>query len=230
MKMLLRKHLLLILLLFPLCNFAQKTVEVIVEDTIQMTANKFNYMVYLVNPEEIHISATAMNSKANNLEAEQLITLIKSFNVSETFQSDDYSIVPDYSDKMTIKYLSFQNKKNLQAFHTALKEYENVYANLVNASSDQEEVYEDQLIDKLLLKAENKARLFAKKLGSELDQIVELSESDDYEKGSSDLNLGLELGWTAYYPAFGNLQNLSYSNSSGKIILSKKLVVKYRLK
>ena len=77
-------------------------------------------------------------------------------------------------------------------------------------------MYEQQLTKKLLTKAKNNATFITEQSGKKLGKLLQVIEQQDESQG----------GWTVY-PPLSALSQANFPNVSGKIILNKKLVVRY---
>lgn len=231
--------------LFYLCLFSlvsstigaqnDKTIEVVVTDTLVIEGVEFTYMVRILDEtylSEIYL-AEEMNEGMKSIQKNALERLIadQGGEVTSIFSDNNLSIcLADDSFSEEVVFVKFYTKNLLKEFVTELRQFYNLQGTLIEVKQDESIDYEYVLTKKLLEEGERKARGISLLTGNRLGELIEISEDVDGIRSvlSSNWNLNNAIGWTAYSPSSfsGVVDELDKSTS---ITLRKSIKMKYRM-
>lgn len=213
-----------------------KTIEVVVTDTLVIEGVEFTYMVRILD--ETYLSevymAEEMNEGMKSIQKNALERLIadQGGEVTSVFSDNNLSIsLADDSFSEEVVFVKFYTKNLLKEFVSALRQFYNLQGTLIEVKQDESIDYEYVLTKKLLEEGERKARGISLLTGNRLGELIEISENVDGIRSvlSSNWNLNNAIGWTAYSPSSLNGAVVDELGISTSITLRKSIKIKFRM-
>lgn len=199
-------------------------IEVMVEDSMQVEPEEIFYMVmlasvhtafdtiYIENTPPVRIKPDIEESKT-----EKLYKLIARMKL-DTVALKEFNITTnEYREAEKTIVLHFRSKTKLQEFIKEVKKIQGLTGSIASVKHSKIEIYEQQLTKKLLSKAKSNATFIAEHSGKKAGRILQVREEQPDEAHG---------GWTMY-PPLSALSQANYPQLSDKIILTKKLLVRY---
>ncbi|MEM9886203.1 MAG: hypothetical protein AAF849_09945 [Bacteroidota bacterium] len=221
-----------LLILFPLLAWTQqkeKSIEVNVWDTIQLSAEIIEYTVFVTLAEEEDIYQEAKEQEFISFDELRNLVVEREIDFKQ-IQSSTYSLgySRDFIGSEAL-VLEFESERDLQKFYTTIKKYSNVGANITNLSHSKIDYYENSLDKRLLTTANKRAENIAKLMDREVGEIFQIKSELNQGEVTTEWNLNFTLGWVAYPPA-SNYAALFSELQMPKILLARGFKVKYELK
>ncbi|WP_367392435.1 hypothetical protein [Lewinella sp. LCG006] len=232
--------------LFYLCLFSlisstigaqtDKTIEVVVTDTLVIEGSEFTYMVRILDEtylSEIYL-AEEINEGMKSIQKDALERLIadQGGEVSSAFSDNNLSIsIAGDSFNEEVVFVKFYTENLLKEFVLALRQFYNVQGTLLEVRQDESIDYEYVLTKKLLEQGERKAKGISLLAGNRLGELIEISENVDGIRSvlPSNWNLNNAIGWTAYSPSSLNGAVVDELGISTSITLRKSIKMKFRM-
>lgn len=184
-----------------------QTLEILVQDTLQLTAERIDYLVILRTSDLADPYAVPLEEEEQYQEAlskEALITTARQYEgiVKTTDIPSDFSIQLNFSNQgQEVFLLQFSSVKNLEKFYREIEFYPNLSATTINATLDVTTEIEDRLLAKIIRKAEKEAQSLAKAIGRRSGDILHIAEISPGTGDNIDSHLNTNAGgWTAYLP------------------------------
>jgi hypothetical protein len=202
----------------------QKFVEVIVQDSMQIEPEEIFYAVVLSHqqfstdtimewPKTIEKTSISKNESP----ADMLNQLILSMGI-DTLPAPEFNVqMRGYFPFDKAVLLHFMSKQKLILFLKKAQEIEGLSGSIHSLKNSQTEIYKQQLTKKLLNQAKKDAEFVAEQCGKKLGNLLQVKE----EKVDEPIG-----GWTMY-PPLSALYEANLASGNDKIIIKKKLVVKY---
>ena len=225
-----------ILLLFTIFSVgilksqSERFIDIDVQDTIQTKATTISYLVIINELYEDYNMESNSNHK-KSISAKEIKSIIKKLEIKVCNNSNEnYTIDNSNPELNSENYfnLEFQNESELKKFYNRIKEYENIYAVISNVSNSRMEDFEVKLVEKIIKKAEEKAKKIAILMDKQITGIGQISELSITHEGLETWNLNQSIGWTAY-PPLSKLLNISIDNQYSKVICGKRLRIRFEL-
>ena len=199
------------------CQQASEFIEVVVQDTAALNPDNIVFSLVLFTNTGNPANAAGKNPAAINMEA-KILAIIAAQKI-DTLQAADYSIRGElYGREIRKKFLlHFTGARQLAVFISAIPHTENLMGFIVAKSSQQLDHYRQLLTKKLLEKAAADAGYIALQSKKEIIALTVIKEE------TNDKAAGV---WTAYPPLSG-LAAFEYGDEQVKIIVERKLRVKF---
>jgi len=205
-------------------------IEVTAQDTVEVEPEEILYVVMLTHADFVSDSSmistdtsvifeppVPVNDPKTKSAIDELMKLISASRI-DTVPLTEFNIQWGNNYRFDKKVLlRFTSKDKLAAFVSKAKNIEGLLGNIVSLKSSQLSAREQDLIKKLLTKAKADAEFIAKQSGKQLGSVLEIREENPDEPVG---------GWTVY-PPLSALYDYNPGQMPDKIILKRKLAVKY---
>jgi hypothetical protein len=179
----------ILLAVAPTLFFAQRTLTVIVSDTITVPIESINYQVSVStemfeatlyeNMETVDVDQVnrqrAMLSKEKMKDLERLLTSMKLNYMN--YRSDSYSTSPSYKDYGVGYLVKLKSKKEFLDFFNKINELNYVTGNLIDVQADGTGSFDAKLMNKLYEKALQQANKLAKLAGGTVGELVSIEDA-----------------------------------------------------
>ncbi len=179
----------ILLALSPTLFFAQRTITVVVSDTVNVPIEAINYQVSvstemfeatlyenmeIVDAEQVNRQRTMLsNEKTKDLEL--LLTSMKLNYMS--YRSDAYSTSPSYKNYGVGYLVKLKSKKEFLDFFNKINELNYVTGNLIDVQPNGTGNFDAKLTSKLYEKALQKASELAKLAGGTVGELVSMEDA-----------------------------------------------------
>ncbi|MCB0633402.1 MAG: hypothetical protein KDD15_26885 [Lewinella sp.] len=190
----------------------EQTLEILVQDTLQLTAERIDYLVILQTSALADPYAIPLDDEEQQytdpLSRETLISLARQYEgiVRSSDIPQDFSIQFNFSNQgQELIFIQFLSVKNLEKFYREIEFYPNLSATTLNATRDITMEMEDRLLTKIIKKAEREAQNLAAAIGRKAGAILQVAEISPGTDDNIDTHVSNNVGgWTAY-PALGRM-------------------------
>ena len=205
------------------CQQENEFIEVIVQDTIHLAADKILFNVIIKRVEEMSYLKAANSPKKAIVQdrREELIRNIIEKQKIDTIPDDEHPILKEpvlEGIKKTFS-LRFNSPQQFNRFIKEAGSINNISGNIVSKKSDQESGYRELLTKKLLEKALIEATYIAGQSKKSVGKLMQVKDDDISADGSA-------AGWTSY-PPLSALYAFYGTEYQTTIVLARRLRVRY---
>ncbi len=178
-----------LLAVLPTLFFAQRTITIVVSDTIAVPIKSINYQVsvstemfessFYENMEVIdNDQITRQRAMLTKEKTKDLDNLLKSMKLAYMdYRSDSYSTSPSYKDYGVGYMVKLKSKKEFLDFFNKINELNYVTGNLVDVEVDASGDFDTTLTSKLYEKARQQADKLAKLVGGSVGNLISIEDA-----------------------------------------------------
>lgn len=178
-----------LLAVLPTLFFAQRTITIVVSDTIAVPVKSINYQVsvstemfessFYENMEVIdNDQITRQRAMLTKEKTKDLDNLLKSMKLTYMdYRSDSYSTSPSYKDYGVGYLVKLKSKKEFLDFFNKINELNYVTGNLIDVQADGTGDFDTKLTSQLYEKARQQATKLAKIVGGTVGAVISIEDA-----------------------------------------------------
>jgi|GEM_PF-3502787 len=206
-----------------ICQQENEFVEVIVQDTIHLAADRILFNLVIKKDEEISYLKVASNQSKATVQdrREETIRNIIEKQKIDTIPDDEHPILKEpllEGIKKTFS-LRFNSPQQFNRFIKEAGRINNISGNIVSKKSDKESSYRELLTKKLLETALIEATYIAGQSKKSVGKLIQVKDDDMSAEGGA-------AGWTSY-PPLSALYGFYGTEYQTTIVLQRRLRVRY---